>query len=262
MSVKSKTKGGLDTGTEGLRVSESQNTSVVDLGFDEGGRVKIGLGADFQRNARSGGLCVIDRLSSGFDIGADSVVVAGSKGVEVVETVDSHGVFWCIVTDSSGVAGDLSISDIVRSLSTKEETIATEDGVSSESGTLEHVEGAASVDTRLLVDDVEQSRFVSSVGCQRGGKVKFQSLCKVVLEFELGLENVGSCPGFGEDKAILVVRVLGFDITGDGLRLGVPQTSDLEGNIGGSLGLDFQGSSEDGIVLGQQVIGRLSKVLP
>jgi len=117
------------------------------------------------------------------------------------------------------------------------------------------------VDTRLLVDDVEQSRFVSSVGCQCGGEVKFQSLCKVVLEFELGLENVGGCPGFGEDKAILVVRVLGFDITGDGLRLGVPQTSDLEGNIGGSLGLNFQRSSEDGIVLGQQVIGRLSKVL-
>ena len=65
------------------------------------------------------------------------MVVAGSKGVEVVETVDGHGVFWCIVTDSSGVAGDLSISDIVRSLSTKEETIATKDGVSSESGTLD-----------------------------------------------------------------------------------------------------------------------------
>ena len=96
----------------------------------------VRLGADLQRNARCGGLGVIDRLSSGFDIGADAVVVAGSEGVEVVETVDRHGVFWCIVTNGSGVAGDLSIGDVVRSFGTKEETIAAEDGVSSESGTL------------------------------------------------------------------------------------------------------------------------------
>ena len=95
------------------------------------------------------------------------------------------------------------------------------------------------MDTGLLVDGVEHSRLVSSVGRQRGGEVEFQSLCKVVLELELGLENVGGRPGFGEDKAVLVVRVLGFDVTGDGLRLGVAQTSDLEGNVGGRLGLDF-----------------------
>ena len=65
----------------------------------------VRLGADLQRNGRSGGLGVIDRLSSGFNIGADAVVVACSKGVEVVETADSHGVFWSIVTDGSGVSG-------------------------------------------------------------------------------------------------------------------------------------------------------------
>ena len=104
---------------------------------------------------------------------------------------------------------------------------------------LEHVEGTASVDTRLLVDGIEHSRLVSSVGCQRGGEVEFQSLCKVVLKLELGLENIGGHPGFSEDKAILVVRVLGLDVTSDGLRLGVAQTSDLEGNVGGHLGLNF-----------------------
>ena len=117
------------------------------------------------------------------------------------------------------------------------------------------------MDTGLFVDSVEQGRLVSSLGCQRGGKVEFQALGKIVVELELRLEDVGGGPGFGQNEAVLVVGVLGLDVTGDALRLGVAQTRDLEGDVGGGLGLDFQRGSEDGVVLGEQVVGRLSKVL-
>lgn len=41
LCVESKTEGGFDTRTEGLCVAEGQNTGVVDLGLDEGGRVEV-----------------------------------------------------------------------------------------------------------------------------------------------------------------------------------------------------------------------------
>ena len=73
------------------------------------------------------------------------------------------------------------------------------------------------MDTGLFVDGVEQGRLVSSLGCQRGGKVEFQALGKIVVELELRLEDVGGGPGFGQNEAVLVVGVLGLDVTGDAL---------------------------------------------
>ena len=61
----------------------------------------------------------------------------------------------------------------------------------------------------------------------------FQALGKIVVELELRLEDDGGGPGFGQDEAVLVVRVLGLDVTADALQLGVAQTHDLEGNGGG-----------------------------
>jgi hypothetical protein len=75
------------------------------------------------------------------------VVVASGEGIQVAETVESNRVFGGIVANSGGVAGDLAVSDVVGSLGTNEEAIATENGVSSDTGTLRTVN---KVITRVL----------------------------------------------------------------------------------------------------------------
>jgi hypothetical protein len=64
------------------------------------------------------------------------VVVGRREGLEVVETVHGNGVLRGIVPDSGSVAGDISTSNVVRGLSADEETVATQNGVCSESGAL------------------------------------------------------------------------------------------------------------------------------
>lgn len=64
------------------------------------------------------------------------MVVARGEGVEVVETVNGESVLRGIVTDGSGVTGNLALGDVISSLGTKEEAITTEDGVCGESGAL------------------------------------------------------------------------------------------------------------------------------
>ena len=41
VGVDSETEGGTDTGAESLGVAEAKDTSVVDLGLDEGSRVEV-----------------------------------------------------------------------------------------------------------------------------------------------------------------------------------------------------------------------------
>ncbi len=60
------------------------------------------------------------------------MVVACGEGAQVTETVEGDSVFWCAEADSSVVPGDLSLSDIVRSLSTKKETITANNGICGE----------------------------------------------------------------------------------------------------------------------------------
>ena len=121
------------------------------------------------------------------------MVVAGSKGARVAETVDSDSIFSCVVADHSSVARDLAIGDIVSSLGTKEEAVTAKYGVCGDGGSLnesrsaphngrnsypEHVGESTSVDTGLLVDGVEQDRLVSGLGCQRGREAGFRPLAR------------------------------------------------------------------------------------
>ena len=65
------------------------------------------------------------------------MVVAGSEGAEVSETVEGDGVFRSAEANGRGVAGDLALSDVVRSLTTKEESVAADDGISGEGRALQ-----------------------------------------------------------------------------------------------------------------------------
>lgn len=64
------------------------------------------------------------------------MVIARRKGVQVVETVYGEGILWGIVTKSSGVAGNLALGDVVSSLGTEKQAIATKDSICGESGAL------------------------------------------------------------------------------------------------------------------------------
>ena len=141
----------LDTGSESLGVTEAEDTSVVDLGLDEGGVVlhvsfgperrhiayKVGLGSDFEGDTTGGGLGVVDSLGTSLDVLANSVVVRSGEGGQVSETVEGNGVVGSGVTESTSVSGDGTGGNIVRSLGTNKETISANNSVGSEGRALD-----------------------------------------------------------------------------------------------------------------------------
>lgn len=92
---------------------------------------------DFECDTAVGVLGVIDRLGTGLDVSADAVVVAGSESFQVVQSVNGDSVFRGIVTNCSGVTGDVTFGDIVGRLGTNQEAVTTKNSVGSKGGTLD-----------------------------------------------------------------------------------------------------------------------------
>lgn len=125
---------------------------------------------------------------------------------------------------------------------------------------LEDVKDSTCVEAGLLVDSVEERGFLALVGEEGGGQVKLEALGNLVLELDLGLEDVGGRPRLGEHDAVLVVGVLGLNVGTDGSAL-VLATGDLEGDARGGFGLNLEAGARVIVVASQQVVGRLAKVL-
>jgi len=259
--VESETPRDLDTGSESLGVTEAEDTSVVDLGLDEGGVVKVGLGSDFEGDTTGGGLGVVDSLGTSLDVLANSVVVRSGEGGQVSETVEGDGVVGSGVTESTSVSGDGTGGDIVRCLGTNKETISANNSVGSEGGALEEVDGSPGVEGRLLVDGSKDSRLLGLGGVKSSSEVQLQSLGDLVLQLDLGSEEVGGGPSLGEGQAVLEVDVLSLDVTGNGGRVGITDTSDLEDDIGRGGSLDLEGDTVGWVVLDEEVRGGLAEVL-
>jgi hypothetical protein len=262
LGVESETERRLDTRSESLGVAEGNNTRVVDLGLDEGRGVEVGLGADFERDTAVGVLGVVDGAGTSLNVTAYAMVVAGREGVKVVETVEGNGVFRRVVTNSSSIAGDAAGGDVVGGLGTKEESVATENGISRECWALEEVKVGASVETRLLVDGVENSGLSALLGSQRGGKVELETLGDETVNLNLVAEDIGGSPGLSEGQAVGLVGPLALNVTVNGIGLGITSSLDLERHVGRCLGLDLERGSGEVIVLAEQVIGGLAEVLP
>lgn len=64
------------------------------------------------------------------------MVVARAVAAEALAGEQGDGVFWCAEAEPRRVLGDLAGADVVRRLCAEEETVVTEDGVSSESRAL------------------------------------------------------------------------------------------------------------------------------
>jgi hypothetical protein len=122
-----------------LSVSERQQANVVDLRLDVCGIFKVRLCANLQLHTINRLPDVVLGLATSLDIAVDTVVVARGVLLEAVACKESDGVLGGAEAETSSVAGDLSLGDIVGSLSTEEEAVMAENGISGEGGALENV---------------------------------------------------------------------------------------------------------------------------
>lgn len=156
------------------------------------------------------------------------MVVRCREDGEVGETVEGDGVGRGGVAEAEGVAGDGAGRDRVGRLGTEEEAVAADDGVGGEGRSLEDVEEGPGVDARLAVDGGDVGRLALGRGEEVTLDVELEALGDLVLELDLGLQDVRGGPGLGEGDAVLDVGVLGLEVAGDGGRLGIAETGDLE----------------------------------
>jgi hypothetical protein len=95
------------------------------------------LGANLEVDVLGRRLGIVGGLGASLDVGRDAVVVARREQVEVVQALERDGVLGRAEADSGGITGHLTLSDVVRRLSTKEEAITADDGVSGKGRALE-----------------------------------------------------------------------------------------------------------------------------
>ena len=107
------------------------------------------------------------------------------------------------------------------------------------------------METRLLVSRVQDSAFAALVGGERGGEVKLETLGDKVVKLDLVAEDVGGGPGLGEGETVNLVGPFTLDVTMDSIGLGIAGSLDLEGNVGGGLGLDLERGAVEMVVLAE-----------
>lgn len=254
------------------------------------------LGTDFEGNAGGGRLGIVDRLGTSLDVPANSVIVASRVSRQVAQSVNGDSVFGSAESKGGRVARDLARGHIVRRLSTNEESITADDGIGGEGralskrrmpihqpmpradpsrtstpstrmhhqGTpahLEQVDDGPAVQAGLLVRGVDERGLAATLRCEAGVQVELEALGDLVIELDGGLQQIGGGPGLGEGETVLDVDVLALEITTDVGGLAVPETSDLEGDVGRGFGFDLQLSAEDGEVSCEEIVGGLAKVL-
>ncbi|SRR6266702_8332567 len=114
---------------------------------------------------------------------------------------------------------------------------------------------------RLLVSGIEKHRLCALLGMEDGGGVEFEALRDLVLELDLGAERIGGGPGLREGEAVSLVGVLALYVASDEGIFRVAVSVDLESDVGGCGGLDLEGSAMEVVVLAEEIVGGLSKVL-
>lgn len=117
------------------------------------------------------------------------------------------------------------------------------------------------MESGLLVYRGEDSGLGALLRCQRGGKIDLEAVGDLVVNLNLVAKDVGGGPGLGESQTMLAVGPLALDVTSDKVGLRVARTANFEGDVRRSLGFDFERCSMEMIVLGQQVVGGLAKIL-
>lgn len=114
--------------------------------------------------------------------------------------------------------------------------------------------------TRLLINSIQDSVFRAFVGMQVGRQFKLETFCDLVLKLYLGLEHVSGRPCLSEGETILGIYVLGLNVAMNGVmpfgsmkvRLN-SVTGHFKGDIVGSACLYFKSSARDVEIFGEKV---------
>jgi len=243
LGVNSDAEGSLDTWAESLGVGQAEDTSAGNLSLDKGGLVEENLGTDFEVHAVGRRGRVVDGLGTGFDIGIYTMVVRGGEETQIAERVESDGIIRSAITKSTGISRDSAVVDVVVGLGTQQESVTSENNVAGDVRSVEEVKASPGMITWLLEGDVEQAAVDSLIGMQAGVSFELQTLCELVFDLQLGAEDVVSRPRVREHCSIFWVAIFALEVTGDVAGLRVAGAIHTEGDIGGSLSLDFQADS-------------------
>jgi hypothetical protein len=202
-------------------VGDRGNTTVVDLGLSdglasetivrwsgnatylgEGERVKLVLGGKLNADGLAGGE-VVRGLETSLNVGVDLLVVRSSDEAEVVGGSQSTRVGGGLVTESSGVAGDGGLLDVVASLSTGKVTLVASDSVDDgrEVASSRDVGESTDMEVRLLEVEVDLLTLVTLVGSEAVEDLGLQTLRNGVVELDLAVEDVGGAPALGDGNA-------------------------------------------------------------
>jgi len=215
LSVEGETSRQLNTGTKSLGIAENESASRVNLGLDESGRVQISFAASLETDITGGSLGIVDGLRASFYITAYTVIVRSSKGAQIPESMNGDSIFWGAVAECSSISRDTTLSDVVGSLGTKKETITTDDGISSERWALEYVKESTGMETRLLVDSAQKAMFGTLIRVKRAADLELEALGNLVLDFNIGFEDVGRSPTLSYGETVLGIYILGLDVSRD-----------------------------------------------
>ena len=178
--------------------------SVFKSYLHERSRVQAILGSKLETNVVVR-LRIPSGLCTSFGLRVDLVVVGSSENAQVAGGSDGSGVDGSLVTNGSGVPGDGSLLHIVSSLGTDEETFVTNSGIDGGSGTLDEVDKGAGVNVWLLVVEVRPCAVCLGSGEEIGSDLALQALDQSAIEFDLGVERVGSRPTLGKGQSCSMV---------------------------------------------------------
>ena len=126
---------------------------------------------------------------------------------------------------------------------------------------LEDVQNGAGVEAGLLVGGTEEDRLCVLIGVEGGRGLELEALRNLVIELNLVAECVVGGPGLSDGQAVGLVGVFALEVTGDERRLRVTVPIDLEGDVRRGRGFNLEGGAVEVVVLGEEVIRGLAKVL-
>jgi len=265
LRIEREAEGCLYAGSESLCVTKGEDTTVVDLGLDESGRIKISLGANLELDAIRGPGSIIYGLTTGLNVTRDTVIVARGVLLELVCREEGNSVFGCAESSRRGVVGQGAGGDVVRGLGTKDETVIAHDSVGGDLGAIKKVNVGTAVQARQFVDRSQDRRLAyafTGIGQKSRRERELQTLCKLVVKLDISDKVVLVVPRLGDGEPVFAVGVFSLEKSADvggvvGLRARSP-----EGDVGGCDSLNLEVSEARGEVFAQEIVGRLAKILP
>jgi hypothetical protein len=173
--------------------------------LDERGGVKAPLASHLEPDLVTG-LGVPCRLGTGLDFRVDLVVVRGGEHAQVVGGGDGGGVLGHRVSDRSGVSRDGSLLDIISGFRTNQETLVSQHGVDGGGRPLEEIEEGTAVEVGLLEVQVGLGAVGLGLGQVVSDQLSLEALGELVVEFDLGVQDIGGGPSLGEGQACASVK--------------------------------------------------------